>query len=75
MKIHDLERLETPHATISRRTLRWRLGLRDGGFLDREPSPRRLPAQLVSYVLDQVDLLRAEWDRRFPDNPVGLGDG
>jgi len=42
VKIHDFERLETPHATIYRKKRKWRLSLRDGAFLDRGTTGARL---------------------------------
>jgi hypothetical protein len=69
-KIRDRERLEPPHVTILRKTLAWRLSLRDGAFLDAEPDPRQVPSALVREVRARFPLLRAAWDERYPDNPV-----
>jgi hypothetical protein len=37
VKIRDRERSEPPHVTILHKTRAWRIGLRSGSFLDREP--------------------------------------
>ena len=70
VKIRDRERLEPPHVTILRRTLAWRLSLRDGAFLDAEPDPRQLPSALVREVRARFPLLQAAWDERYPENRV-----
>ena len=70
VKIRDRERLEPPHVTILHRTRAWRLGLRDGEFLDRQPDPGLVPAEVIRAVLDSLDVLCREWDRRYPGNPV-----
>jgi hypothetical protein len=69
-KIRDRERLEPPHVTILHGTRAWRLDLRSEQFLDREPEPRDLPTEIVDVVRANLPLLRGEWDRMFPENPV-----
>lgn len=69
-KIFDKERLEPPHVTILRGTQKWRINLRTGKFMDRKPSPDDLPQAVVAAVLDTLDSLSAEWDKRHPSNPV-----
>lgn len=69
-KIRDRERLEPPHVTILHKTRAWRFDLRSGTFLDREPDPKAVPKEIVGAVRSNFDLLRQEWDRMFPENPV-----
>ena len=72
VKIFDLEGPEHPHVTIYRRaTSRWRLNLRSGRLLDRAPAARDLPPGLLDDVVARLELLRVEWDRLHPENPVG----
>lgn len=71
MKIFDVEGPEEPHVTIYRRaSARWRLDLRTGSLMDREPQARDLPTGLVAAVVTHLDELRAAWDRLHPTNPV-----
>lgn len=69
-KIRDKERTEPPHVTILHKTRAWRIGLRDGAFLDKEPAPDEVPPELVAFVLAQMDDLAARWDEMYPENPV-----
>jgi len=69
-KIRDRERLEPPHVTILHKTRGWRFELRSGTFLDREPDPKDVPEEIVGAVRSKIELLRQEWDRMFPENPV-----
>lgn len=70
VKIRNLERVEPPHVTIMRKTQTWRYGLREPGFLDSVPNPRDVPTEVVDVVNAKMEELRAEWDRRYPENPV-----
>lgn len=70
--IRDRERLEPPHATVLWRTKAWRWNLRDGGFLDSIPDPREVPPELVDTLVQNVSLLRAQWDAMYPNNPISL---
>jgi len=70
VKIRDRERLEPPHVTILRRTRAWRVDLRSGKFLDKEPDPTEVPKEVVHEVRSNLQRLRQEWDRMFPENPV-----
>jgi hypothetical protein len=78
VKIFDVEGPEDPHVTIYRRASpRWRLNLRNGQLMDRQPPARDLPKGLLAALLTHLGELRAEWDKRHPDNPVapnGEGD-
>lgn len=74
VKIRDRERLEPPHVSIIRGLGTWRLNLRTGRFLDAYPDPADVPPDLVRFVLEQMPLLRAAWDRMYPDNPVDSND-
>jgi hypothetical protein len=69
-KIRDRERLEDPHVTILYKTSAWRFDLRSERFLDKDPSPRKIPEQLLGAVRAKLGLLRQEWDRMFPENRV-----
>lgn len=69
-KIRDLERVEPPHVTILHKTRSWRVGLRDGKFLDRDPPGREVPSTVLETVTAQLPRLQAEWDRMYPENPV-----
>jgi hypothetical protein len=72
VKIFDLEGPEEPHVTVYRRASpRWRLNLRTGRLMDREPLARDLPPGLLRAVVAHLDELRAAWDRLHPNNPVG----
>jgi hypothetical protein len=73
-KIRDRERLEPPHVTITRGAKSWRVGLRDGRFLDGEPDPREVPSGVVEAVTGHWARLCEEWDALYPANPVGAED-
>jgi hypothetical protein len=49
VKIRDRERVEAPHCTIIRGTAVWRVGLRDGRFLDGG-SWKDMPDSLEEFV-------------------------
>jgi hypothetical protein len=72
VKIFDIEGPEDPHATIYRRASpRWRVNLRTGTLMDREPPAKGLPNGLLDAVLAHLDDLRLHWDRLHPKNPIG----
>jgi hypothetical protein len=54
----------------------WRLDLRTGAFLDELPDPSDVPDEVVSYVKHEANwtLLCAEWDRKYPTNPVSRSE-
>ncbi len=68
MKIRDNEALEPPHVTVLRGPDAWRIGLRDGSFLDGAWDD--MPAEVRAVVLAHWGDLRRAWDERFPGNPV-----
>lgn len=70
VKIHDLERVEPPHAHIMRKTESWRLDLRAGTYMDKEPDPAEVPGDLRHIIDQNWALLRATWDQMYPDNLV-----
>ena len=70
VKIRDRERNEPPHVTILFRTRAWRYGLRERAFLDREPPPREVPAEVIEAIRSQIDQIAAVWDQMYPKNPV-----
>ena len=75
VRIAEKERLEPPHATIRRRDVAWRLGLRDGEFLDERPPPDEIPGELLAWVKGQFPTLIAEWDLKYPKNRVQSQEG
>jgi hypothetical protein len=74
VKIQDFERLETPHATIYRKTRKWRLSLRDGSFLDRGDKWSQIDEAVRAAIEASWDTLCDAWDAIHPDNPVS-GEG
>ena len=75
VKIFDKEELEPPHATVLRGPERWRLGLRDSRFLvPPGGSWRDFPKELQEVLRESISILRIEWDRIHPTNPVGGED-
>ena len=70
VKISDKEMAEEPHATIIKRTKRWRISLRTGGFMDSKPPRREVPAGLVDHVRSRREELAEAWDEMYPHNPV-----
>ncbi|HEU0299915.1 MAG TPA: hypothetical protein VFR37_10680 [Longimicrobium sp.] len=75
VKIRDRERNEPPHMTILFRTRAWRYGLRERAFLDREPPPREVPAEVIEAVESRLDDIKAVWDQMYPENCVGGQEG
>lgn len=73
VKIHDFERLEPPHITIYHKMRKWRLSLRDGGFLDRGDRWSQIEDGVREEIERNWDLLIREWDAIHPDNPVWGG--
>jgi hypothetical protein len=74
VKIRDKERLEPPHVSLMRRTQTWRLALRSGEFLDKEPDPSEVPVALVGEIRASWVELVATWDAMYPKNPVESDD-
>ena len=70
VKIRDRERLEPPHVSVLHKTRTWRFGLRSEGFRDKEPDPKEVPKEVVDEIRSNLALLRQEWDRMFPENPI-----
>lgn len=73
VKIHDFERLEPPHITIYHKMRKWRVSLRDGGFLDRGDRWSQIEVGVRQEIESNWDLLIREWDAIHPDNPVWGG--
>ena len=67
--IRDKERVEDPHFTIIHRTTVWRIGLRDGRFMDGG-SWKDMPDELREIVRKRWAQLHAAWDEMYPHNPV-----
>ena len=70
VKIYDCERLEPPHVTILFRAKAWRIDLRSGEFLDREPPGREVQEEVLEHVRLRWDVLCQQWDELYPENPV-----
>jgi hypothetical protein len=70
VRVRDRERVEPPHVTILHKTTAWRLELRGGEFLDREPDPGRVPHQVLDWVRQNIEVFRSNWDRMYPENPL-----
>lgn len=73
VKIWDAEYpREAPHATIIRSDEKWRINLRTGEFMDRQPAPKRVDRKVVAAIRDPVNWsrLQAEWNAIHPINPV-----
>lgn len=70
VKIRDRERLEPPHVTILHKVRFWRFDLRSEAFLDKEPDPKEGPRAVIDEIRSNLLLLREEWDRRVPENPI-----
>lgn len=70
VKIRDRECTEPPHATVLHKTRAWRIDLRNGNFLDKDPPPGEVPDELVAFIRKQMDELIENWDRMYPGNPV-----
>lgn len=75
VKIRNLERTEDPHVTILWKTRSWRYNIRSTGFMDNEPDPRLVPGGVVDHIQEKLDLLRTEWDKKHPENPIDSGEG
>ena len=69
-KIRDRERVEPPHVTIMQKAKAWRLGLRTQQFLDANPDPSEIPEEVLAAIRTARSLLRREWDRMYPENPI-----
>jgi hypothetical protein len=69
-KIRDREGLEPPHVTVLYKTSAWRFDLRTEAFLDKEPSPKDVPEEVIGAVRSNLTLLRQEWDRMYPANRI-----
>jgi hypothetical protein len=74
VKIRDKERVEDPHLTIIHKTTAWRVGLRDGRFLDGG-SWKDMPEGLQEIVNANWEELCRAWDGMYPHNPVQGNEG
>jgi hypothetical protein len=74
VKIQDKERVEPPHVTVLFKRWKWRFGLREKDFLDKEPSPGDVPGDLVRFLEDNVGAFCSDWGEMYPDNPVDSQD-
>lgn len=82
VKIREKERLEPPHVSVIHGTNTWRISLRSGDFLDKEPDPDEIPKELLEFIrnkrLDNKQLvwewLCESWDVMYPNNKVASDD-
>lgn len=74
IKILDREWGEEPHVNFIRGRWLWRFGLRRRAFMDRNPDPREVPAEVVKFAMDNLELLIQQWDAAHPLNPVATDD-
>lgn len=70
LKIRDRERLEPPHATVIRGLQSWRWDLRTQRFMDTDPPPSDVPAELVAHLRTIHGQLVDRWDATYPGNRV-----
>lgn len=75
VKILDREGAEEPHATVFFKTWKWRISLRNQRFLDGFPKPSQVPADVLTCIADNLELLRRHWDALHPENPVISDEG
>lgn len=75
VKIRDRERLEPPHVTILHRTRAWRVDLRTGEFMEGEPAPSDVPADLLNEIRSEWATLVRAWDGMYPENLVRSREG
>lgn len=68
-KLQD-QKWKAPHVTILHKTRSWRIGLRNGAFLDKEPPAGDVPDELVEFVRKHMGALAARWDAMYPENAV-----
>lgn len=69
-KIRDRERVEPPHVSVIFKTNTWRLSLRTARFLDKEPPPGDVPAEVIDAVQSNLASLIEAWNQMYPANPV-----
>ncbi len=82
VKIREKERLEPPHVSVINGTNTWRISLRSGDFLDKEPDPDEIPEELLEYIKngrlndEQTvwEWLCEKWDEKYPNNQVAVAE-
>lgn len=70
VKIREKERVEPPHVSVMKGQDTWRWGLREQAFLDKKPPTRVVPKELVEHLKASLEALIAQWDTKYPHNPV-----
>ena len=71
VKVWDAEvPREEPHVTIIRKTRKWRVSVRTLEFLDAEPPPREVPAEVLDAIRADLPNVTSAWNERHPHNPV-----
>jgi len=70
VKIREKERAEPPHVSVMKKQETWRWGLREQAFLDKKPPAWLVPKELIEHLQANLEKLIAEWDSKYPHNPV-----
>ena len=72
VKIRDKETREPPHITILRGTQAWRVNLRTGRFMDKQPDPTEVPVEISNFIEEPGNWssICSQWDKKYPNNPV-----
>ena len=70
VKIFEKEIAEPPHVSIIKKMDHWRIDLRTGAFMDREPPKRKVDRALVIFILRHKAELVNAWNKKYPHNPV-----
>jgi len=64
--IYDKELPEDPHITVRFKFKFWRISLRTGEVLDRDPPEREIDNGVLAHVQSNLTVLAKEWDRIHP---------
>lgn len=75
VKIFDREQIESPHVTVLRRVVKWRIDLRDRSFMDRTPDPKDVPEEVMDIIRAHWEQPCRQWDIIHPENPVEDEEG
>lgn len=70
VRVYHNERLEPPHVTILWKYRKWRLGLRDGAFLEAGDQWGDIDPELRAFIEANWSQLQEKCDRFHPANPV-----
>jgi hypothetical protein len=72
VKIRDRERVEPPHVTVLRKTQAWRLDLRTGEYMDKEPDPDDVPSAVRNCIDANWETLCSDVGPDVPQEPGRL---